>query len=60
MAKLKFEIYVNDVFLHEVASSTQLVASKKIIETYLDTHPEIDKETAKVSVNIKREPCKNC
>jgi hypothetical protein len=60
MAALKFEVYLNDVYLFEVDSPAELNASNDKVNAYLAEHPEINKDTAKIKINIKKEPCVGC
>jgi hypothetical protein len=60
MSVLKFEVFINDTYLYEASTIDELRESDSRVTEYLKSHPEIDKEHAKVHVNIKREPCRGC
>jgi hypothetical protein len=60
MTKLNFEIYVNDYLLETVHEPSEMLATDEWVANYLNKHPEIDRETAKVSVKIVKSDCKTC
>ena len=61
MAKVIFEIYINDIKIHEYSNILESNNVYIIIADYLSQHVEIDKNTANIYTNIKsNNNCKNC
>ena len=55
MADLKFDILVNDKIIGTIDLLDKLIEKDSLIKEYLDSHPEIQPNTARVLVKIVKD-----